>query len=59
MVDNQVYGSYIDAFRACHRSRTHPEDFYTDPDPESEASDGESDGDPEERTRSGPSSGGL
>ena len=49
-VDNQVYGSYIDAFHACHRSHTHLEDFYTDPGPESEVSDSESHKDPEEQT---------
>jgi len=36
-VDGQVYGSYIEAFQACRRLHTHPEDFYTDlgaePDP--------------------------
>jgi hypothetical protein len=48
-VDSQVYGSYIKAFRACHRSHTHPQDFYTDPEPESEASDSESNEDPEEQ----------
>ena len=48
-VDGQVYGSYIEAFRACYRSHTHPQDFYTDPEPESEASDSETDEDPEEQ----------
>jgi hypothetical protein len=47
-VDGRVYWSYIDAFRACHCSYTHPEDFYTDPEPESEVLDSESDKDPEE-----------
>ena len=28
--DNQTYGSYIDAFQACKRLHTHPQDFYTD-----------------------------
>ena len=40
-VENQTYGSYIEAFRACQRSHTHPEDFYTDP--EAEGSDSDSD----------------
>ncbi|KAK8912682.1 hypothetical protein VCV18_012361 [Metarhizium anisopliae] len=44
-VDGQVYGSYIQAFQACQRLHTHPQDFYTDP----EASDSESDEDPEEQ----------
>lgn len=48
-VDHQVYRSYMDAFQACRHSHTHPEDFYTDPDPESEVSDNESDEDPEEQ----------
>jgi hypothetical protein len=48
-VESQVYGSYIDAFHACHHSHTHPEDFYTDPDLESEASDSESDKDLDEQ----------
>jgi ATP-dependent exoDNAse (exonuclease V) alpha subunit len=48
-VDGQVYGSYIEAFRACYRSHNHPQDFYTDPEPESEALDSESDEDPEEQ----------
>ena len=46
MVDGQVYGSYIDAFRACSRSHSHPQDFYTDPDKEDEGhSDSETDED--------------
>ena len=35
-VDGQIYVSYIEAFQACHRSHTHPEDFYTDPEADSE-----------------------
>ncbi|EFY94197.1 ATP-dependent DNA helicase PIF1 [Metarhizium robertsii ARSEF 23] len=62
MVDGRVYGSYIDVFRACLRSHTrpcrrshaHPEDFYTDPDPESGASDTESDEDSEEQAEDHP-----
>jgi len=46
-VDGQLYESYIDAFRACHRLHTHPQDFYTDPEADEEASD-DSDEDPEE-----------
>jgi len=30
-VDGQLYDSYINAFRACSRSHSHPDDFYTDP----------------------------
>ncbi|KIX04030.1 uncharacterized protein Z518_07583 [Rhinocladiella mackenziei CBS 650.93] len=30
-VENESYGSYIDAFRACRRLQTHPPDFYDDP----------------------------
>jgi hypothetical protein len=28
--DGYDYGSYTDAFRACRRLHTHPDDFYTD-----------------------------
>jgi hypothetical protein len=48
-VDSQIYGSYIETFRACYRSHTHPQDFYTDPEPESEASDSKNNKDPEEQ----------
>ena len=48
-VDGQIYGSYIEAFRACYRSHSHPQDFYADPEPESGASDSESDEDPDEQ----------
>ena len=54
VVDNQVYGSYIAAFQVCHRSHTHPEDFYTDPEAEPEVSDDESDEDPEEQAEEHP-----
>jgi hypothetical protein len=47
-VDGQAYGSYIDAFQAYRHLHTHPEDFYTDPEAESEVLDDESDKDPEE-----------
>jgi hypothetical protein len=40
-IDNETYGSYIEAFRACKRLHTHPEDFYNDP--EGEVSDSDSD----------------
>ena len=46
LVDGQVYGSYIDAFRAYHHSHTHPQDFYTDLEAECSDSDDESDEDP-------------
>lgn len=42
-VDGHVYGTYTDAFRACSRSHSHLEDFYTDPDNE----DGNTDSDAE------------
>jgi hypothetical protein len=54
MVDNRVYRSYIDAFQACHRSYTYPEDFYTDPEAEPEVSDDKSDEDPEEQAEEHP-----
>lgn len=46
-VDSQEYGSYIDAFQACCHIHTHPQDFYTDPDPDEELSD-DDDSEPEE-----------
>ena len=59
MVDGRVYGSYIDAFRACRRWHAHPEDFYTedfytDQDPKSGASDAESDENSEEQAEDHP-----
>ncbi len=47
-VDSQVYRSYIKAFQACYHSHTYPQDFYTNPKPESEASDSKSNKDLEE-----------
>ncbi len=41
-VNSQVYRSYINAFHAYYYSHTYPEDFYTDLDLESEASDSKS-----------------
>jgi ATP-dependent exoDNAse (exonuclease V) alpha subunit len=46
-VDGQAYDLYIDAFQACRRSHTHPQDFYTDPEAEFSDSD-ESEEDPQE-----------
>jgi ATP-dependent DNA helicase PIF1 len=40
--DGCVYGSYVDAFRACGRLHTHLDDFYTDPvtdDPDTDSGD--------------------
>jgi hypothetical protein len=48
-VNDHVYRSYIDAFQACHRSHTHPQDFYTDPEAECSDSDDESDEDTQEQ----------
>jgi hypothetical protein len=42
-VENETYGSYIEAFQACKRLHTHPEDFYNDL--EGEGSDSDSDSD--------------
>ncbi|KIX07986.1 uncharacterized protein Z518_02640 [Rhinocladiella mackenziei CBS 650.93] len=42
-VENESYGSYIDAFRACRRLHTHPPDFYDDPEGEGSDSDSSSD----------------
>jgi hypothetical protein len=47
-VDSQVYGSYIEAFRAYYRLYTYPQDFYIDPEPESKISDNKSNKDLEE-----------
>jgi hypothetical protein len=41
-VENETYGSYIEAFRACRRVHTHPEDFYGDPEGEGSVSDSDS-----------------
>jgi hypothetical protein len=46
LVDGQAYGSYIDAFRACHCSHTHPQDFYIDLEAKCLNLDDESDEDP-------------
>jgi hypothetical protein len=54
VVDNQVYRSYITAFQACYRSYTYPEDFYTDPEAESEVSDGDSNNNAEEQAEEHP-----
>jgi hypothetical protein len=52
-VEGQVYKSYVEAFWACTQLHTHPQDFYTDPEADSEAeeldSDDESDEDIEEQ----------
>jgi hypothetical protein len=40
-VENETYESYIEAFRACKRVHTHPEDFYDDP--KGDGSDSDSD----------------
>ena len=40
--DRCDYGSYVDAFQACVRLHTHPDDFYTDPvadDPDTDSDD--------------------
>jgi hypothetical protein len=41
-VENETYGSYVEAFRACKRVHTHPEDFYDDPEGEGSVSDSDS-----------------
>jgi hypothetical protein len=47
--ENETYASYIEAFRACKRLHTHPEDFYNDPEGEGPDSDSDSgDEDPQE-----------
>src|SRR6195952_3364640 len=48
-VEGQAYETYIEAFRACRHAHTHPQDFYTDPEPESEVSDSEEDEDQEDQ----------
>ena len=42
-VDGCVYGSYLEAFRACQRLHTHPDDFYTDPVADDQATGSEDD----------------
>jgi hypothetical protein len=46
-VDGEVYGSYADAFHACEREHTHPEDCYTDPQDLDDDSESEMDDDSE------------
>jgi hypothetical protein len=41
-VENETYGSYIEAFRAYKRLHTHPDDFYGDLEGEGSDSDSES-----------------
>ncbi|KAJ8063299.1 hypothetical protein OCU04_008529 [Sclerotinia nivalis] len=41
-VDNQLYSSFPDAFRACNHSHSHPDDFYTDPEADSSDADDDS-----------------
>ena len=41
--DGYAYRSYIDAFRACRRLHTHPDDFYTDPVADDQDTDSEDD----------------
>jgi hypothetical protein len=41
-VEAETYGSYIEAFRACRRLHTHPQDFYNDLEGESSDSDSDS-----------------
>jgi ATP-dependent DNA helicase PIF1 len=41
--DSCDYGSYIDAFRACKRLHTHPDDFYTDLEADGQDTDSDSD----------------
>jgi hypothetical protein len=38
-IGGQTYGTYIDAFQACSRLHSHPQDFYTDPDDEDDGVD--------------------
>jgi PIF1-like helicase len=41
--DGCDYGSYTDAFQACRRLHTHPDDFYTDPVADGQDTDSEDD----------------
>ena len=41
-----TFTGYIEAFQACKRLHTHPEDFYTDPEVEGSDLDDKSDEDP-------------
>jgi ATP-dependent DNA helicase PIF1 len=47
-VDGETYESYIDAFHACGRQHTHPEDCYTDPQDLNADSESETDDDDED-----------
>ena len=46
--DGEVYGSYADAFRACRREHTHPEDCDTDPQDLDADSEDDDDEEPQE-----------
>jgi primosomal protein N' len=50
----QTYGTYIDAFQACSRLHSHPEDFYTDLDKDD---DNDQDSDTETEAHLGPEDG--
>jgi hypothetical protein len=50
-VNSQVYGSYIEVFRAYYRLYTYLQDFYINPEPESEALDNKNNKDPEEQAK--------
>jgi hypothetical protein len=55
--DGCVYGSYIDAFRACRRLHTHPDDFYTDPVADDQATESEDDESVRSESEDGPLAG--
>jgi ATP-dependent DNA helicase PIF1 len=48
------YGSYTDAFRACTRLHTHPDDFYTDPVANDQDTDSEDDESVRDESDNGP-----
>ena len=49
LADDQIFMSYIDAFRACNRSHTCPRDFYASPEAERSDSDTEIDDHPQKQ----------
>ena len=50
-VEDVTYGSYIEAFRACKRLHTHPQDFYDDL--EGKGSDSDSDSGDDDQDEAG------
>ena len=53
-VDGSAYGLYRDAFLACCAAHTHPDDFYTDPEPDRDAPESDDDESVQDNEDDGP-----